>query len=613
MLDTATIGDGFEGLLESPDVSRLDLEFGRLLRRLDADAGRGSVLQMLGVLVSSAVRRGQSRIALTGVCGSTFPGLPEEQALAVPALAEAEQACAASPLVGDGSTITPLVLDDAGRLALYRYWRAERRLARCVANRLRRPAIQMATPALQEQFCKLFTEPEEPIDWQAVAAAGALRHSFTVIAGGPGTGKTTTVVKLMALLLSAAPDQRILLAAPTGKAAKRLGTSIATQALQLDISERVRGRLPTQAKTLHRLLRYQPHQNRYRHDADRPLNADVLIIDECSMVDVLLFEAVIKALPERAHLILLGDPDQLPSIGAGYVFGDLYARGKAEAYSPAFADYCRALSGQSVPQHRAGGVAHPLNDAVVTLRKNYRFNEAPGISRLAVAIRDGDADGIEASLRGRWGNVRHVIPSEDARTVREHVMDHAVALCRQTTPFEAMAKLEELQVLCATYGGDGGVHRMNRLIESELLRRGERKDTPWYHARPVLVTTNDYGVGLFNGDVGLCWDDGGRMRVWFDDGAGNYRQVPPAKLPAHQSAWAMTIHKSQGSEFNEVVLVLPEDALDMLTRELLYTGVTRARERLLVVGRVEHFVSSALKREARVSGVGEQIEAWVSG
>jgi len=522
---------------------------------------------------------------------------------------------------------TPLVLAEGRRLYLYRWWRAERDVARLL--RKRAEAAGPPPTGARDAFERFFEAKagHAPASGQAVAAVGALCSPLTVVTGGPGTGKTYAAARLLALLLSARPDLDVALAAPTGKAAKRLGASIAREAQTLDLPGDARAALPTEAQTLHRLLGYRPRENRFRFHTDRPLDVDAVLVDESSMIDLLLFKALLEALPDRARLIFLGDAHQIASIGAGRVLVDLVALG-GSSRSPAFARYCRRVGAGRVPIGDKGdgtggiakeGIEHaPLRDAVVTLRTNYRFGAGSGIAALAGAVRDGDADRA-VSVLDRDGDpeVRRVPhpaePSEghhegpDANPL-DDATEHARALCRAGSAGDALAQKDRFQVLVATYGGPWGAHAVNDFVERALLHAGDRRAGRFYPGRLVLVTANDYERGLFNGDVGVCVADGGRLHACFDrtdgDEDGNEpRAVPLSQLPQHESAWAVTVHKSQGSEYDEVLLLLPTEMRPPLCRELLYTAVTRARERVTIVGPEAVVRAAVAAPERRPSGL----------
>ena len=609
-------------LAESEDVAPIDLALARLLAEQDPERARSVALA--AVLVSSLQRSGHSSVRLAAWGGETVPGtevvLPE---------AHAWQAdLDASPVVGAPDTaIRPLVLstgdDGDARVALYRLWAAEGRIARQLADRVGAHDVELA--ALRPTFEALFPNAASG-DRQALAAVGALRHRVAVVAGGPGTGKTTTVVKLLALLLAANPDLEIALATPTGKASDRLARSIGNRLADLPVPDAVKARVPTEAATLHRLLRYSPTRRRFGRTAADPIPADLVVVDETSMADLVLFDALLDALRPDARLVLLGDADQLPSVGAGAVFGDLCAArplpsspDAVESVAPAFAALCDALGVAGVE----AGECDELADAVVRLTVSHRFAADSGIGALARALRDGHAEAVRRVLAPDAFPDVVCLDVADNRdeAIWSHVEPYATRLSEAADPADALATVASFRVLSPTRGGRWGVSALNRLVESRLAETGRASRWErWTHGRPILVTANDYDRGLFNGDVGVVWRRGPRPVVLFETPDG-IREVPAGGLPEHETAWAMTVHKAQGSEFDDVLFVLPAPASSQsrrLTRELAYTAVTRARAQtpggpppLTVVGPARQLADAAHARDARVSSLRERLRAAV--
>lgn len=500
----------------------------------------------------------------------------------LPDLAGSRTALRECALVGDGSAPTPLVLEGE-RLALYRDWKAERRLARAFLERSGQPADVEIDADLQVLFDRLY--PDATAAGAPLAAATALLGRLCILTGGPGTGKTTAVVRMLALLLSAAPDLRIALAAPTGKAATRLQESVHGQIPALPVDESVRERLRRPVQTVHRLLGIAPGRERPRHDRAHPLPADVVVVDEASMVDLQLMDLLLDAVPADARLILVGDRDQLASVEAGAVLADLVAArgGTSDARSESFARAVAPLG--IVPETTGEG---PLLDALVELRVNYRFESRPGIATVAAALRAGDADSVLAALADPATGDARRLDLSTARLVAaiDPLLDELPPL-DDPDPAHWLDVLEHrLRVLAATHAGPSGVSALNELVEARLRRRGWRTADVWYAGRPVLVDRNHDALGLANGDLGVCLPDPeqpGRVHFWVRAAAGEaVRALAVEQLPAHRTAWAMTLHKSQGSEFDHVLITLPPGGHPLLSRELLYTGVTRARQQVTV-------------------------------
>jgi exodeoxyribonuclease V alpha subunit len=597
-------------LVSAGELTPIDAEFGGLLaRRAAASLSEVEETRFVGLaaaLLSAERARGNSCLELRSLAGLSAPW-KDGTGAALPDLDAWRALLLRSGVCGDGRALAPMVIE-GGRLYLYRYHAAECRIADAIRARARQPRLEhepaASTCAL---FQKLFPPAPAGTDWQAVAAAAALRGGLTVVTGGPGTGKTTTVARILALLLHENPALQVALAAPTGKAAARLMESIRVNAASLPVDDAIRRRMPTTSRTLHRLLGYRPWNDSFAHGIDTPLAEDVVIVDEASMVDVLLMDALFAALRPKTRLILLGDRDQLASVEAGYVLGDICraAESCGEAPGASLARWYGALSGRTL---EVNANATSERDAVVRLVKSYRFERQPGIDTLAECVRRGNAAGALAALADP---ARADVTRRDATRsaaellapVSSAVNDYLAA----ETPEQALERFEAFRVLCALREGPAGVTGLNEQIERWLRSRGVPTRARWYEGRPVLVTANDQATGLFNGDVGVTTIDGGQARVWFRDGAGRPRAVAPARLPAHETAWAMTVHKSQGSEFGQVVLVLPDDDTRLLTRELLYTGVTRARTSVDIVGDPELLRVAIERATVRASGLAARL------
>ncbi|GGK16747.1 RecBCD enzyme subunit RecD [Luteimonas terricola] len=592
-------------LVKAGALRTLDHALAQSLRRLDPDTP-DSVLAA-AALASLAVASGHAgfdpaepqRLVDAAIDWPT----PEAWAAALEA-----SRWVARPGAGDAESAAdaPLVYEH-GLVYLRRYREYERRLA----NGLRRigravphtgaaadDADDAQLPAnLAPLFAQLFPEAATSDDPQSRAAAAALRHSLLLVTGGPGTGKTTTITRMLVLLAAqaleagAAPP-RIALAAPTGRAAERMAESVrnAVQALPaLGVQPALCAQLPTTGTTLHRLLGTIPDSPRFRHHADNPLPFDVVVVDEASMIDLPLMAKLVEAVPDGARLVLLGDPDQLPSVEAGDVLAGILRAAEATAPTATF----------------------PARH--VHLTRGYRQSAALDLAPLAAAVREGDTTSALSLLRGGElsGVHFHEGNADPLRSHREHLLAHWASLAEASDPAEALVRASRLRILTAVREGPQGARGLNARIEDMLAgtRRGAglaSAASRYFHGRLLLVTENSYRHRLFNGDIGICLrDDSGTLMAWFPgDDPRNPRPFHPAALPAHDSAFAMTVHKAQGSEFDEVWLVLPERYNRVLSRELVYTGITRARRMLHVAGSVD-VIGMALERYARRwSGLG---------
>ena len=535
-------------------------------------------------------------------------------------LLESRVTALAEPLP-PGDCAHPLVLDADDRLYLRRFFDLEQRLAAALVMRARAPA-QAVPSALRTTLDKLFKPRITPgPDWQKLAVALALQGRLTVISGGPGTGKTTTVAALLACLLELTPTLRIALAAPTGKAAARMLEALRARAA--DLPAKLRKRLPAEAHTLHRLLGVTPLAGRFRHHAGNPLAIDVLVVDEASMLDLALATRVLDALPPDARLILLGDKDQLAAVEAGAVFAELSA---ARVFGAHTLEQLVLLTGTHAADLPPPATAPALADSVIWLTESHRFRQDSGIGRLAANINAGAGAEALAWLRGgedasaRWIDDEGTRPSEATLSAMEAGYAPYLAALRapaadaQARAAAAFAAFDRFRVLVAVHDGGRGLDALNAHLERELRTAldlpPERGPGHAWLGRPVIVLRNDALLGLYNGDIGLCLpDDSGTLMVFFPQPGGSYRCIAPLRLPVHDTAFALTVHKSQGSEFAEVLLVLPATPVRVLTRELLYTGVTRAARQVTLAGPARVFAAGCGLRTVRLSGLAARMSA----
>lgn len=605
-------------------LAPLDVHLARTLAALDPVAPAEVLLA--GAFASRAIAHGHVCADLRRLLARRLVG-EDGQPLAdveLPTLFEWVMALGQGvAIVGDGSTPTPLVFDGGARVYLYRYFRYQQRLAHALAARAAR-LVEIDLAFARERLTELFapTPTMVPDDRQREAAAVAALRGFTVVSGGPGTGKTTTVARMLALLQEIALHDhgaplRIALLAPTGKAAARLGESIAAQIPQLACSDRVKQSLPRAASTIHRALGFRPGSpTRFRHDADMPLLVDVVLVDEASMVDLAVMAKLVDALPPSARLILVGDKDQLASVEAGAILGDICNAGaeRSEARSPGFAATLGALLPTAVAS--SDGPRPAIADTVVELVRNHRFGTTSGIGNLARAIRDGRSEAAVGVLEDRAGDrdadvvLRRLSdPSELPPTLAELVIDGFAAYARTRDPAERLARLGEFRVLSPYRRGPFGVVRINALIERLLADAGLiTPGDPFYDGRPILVTSNDRQLDLWNGDVGVIQrGTDGKVRAVFPAPGGGLRQLAPTRLPAIETVWAMTVHKSQGSEFDRAAVIVPPQLSAILTRELLYTAITRARRQAIVLGSTRDLVEAIGRRIDRASGLREAL------
>jgi len=451
-------------------------------------------------------------------------------------------------------------------------------------------------------------------DWQRVAAVLAARQQLCVITGGPGTGKTRTVARLLAVLQAQQSQvQRIALLAPTGKAAARLLESLRAEVSQLQ-QQGLNIELPDSASTLHRALGYIPGRTEFRHNADFPLPFDIVLVDEASMVDLSLMHALVSALSMDSRLILLGDRDQLASVEAGNVLGDIVGDASPARYSTAqrnlLLETCNGFD--SIQSDTKAAEIGRMADVVVELQHSYRFDAQSGIGHFARAVNAGDAaSAIAIAADAELPDLQFVNPEEIS--LQDHLTQDAVAAAINVIETDAIDNALKAslgyRVLCALHAGPRGVEQINRFIESRLIRLAHiQPNQLWYRGRPILITRNDPGTSLYNGDTGLIWPDAnGHMMAWFADSDAGARAIAPGRLPAHQTCYAMTVHKTQGSEFTNTLLVLPEPPHSLLSRDLLYTGITRARKAAQVYASNAAVQFACETKRVRASGLRDRL------
>jgi len=568
------------------------------LQRLDPQASE-SVLAA-AALACMLLNNGDVCLVLSRWAGQR----PWGEGYTLPPLAQWRSELLASKLVGAPGAFAPLIIDGE-RLYLARYHAYESQLA---AQLLKRAADQpeVDEAQLSASLQRLFAgNAAQTPDWQRLAAAQAVRRRVAVISGGPGTGKTTTVVRLLAALLEQPGCERLAigLAAPTGKAATRMAEAIRNAKASLPVSDAIKAALPEQASTLHRLLGSRGDRPQVRHTAANPLALDVLVVDEASMVDLAMMAKLLDALPANGRLILLGDKDQLCAVEAGAVFAELCA---GRGFDAAAAADLQRITGQNVPVEAPNS---QLADAVLLLTHSHRFAADSGIGELARRINTGDARGTLSLLQeGRSDLHWQAEPTPQALLKRiEDGYANYLEVAQNAEPSSAFAAFNQFRLLTAQREGEYGVAGLNEALEARYQRRfklGARER--WYAGRAVMVQSNDYALGLFNGDIGICLHGEQGLRVWFETEDG-HRSFSTTRLPSHETAFAMTVHKSQGSEFTEVLLVLPEHSSPLLTRSLFYTGITRAKQKVEIWALAPRISEAVTTKAERAAGLAQRL------
>lgn len=638
--------------LEAGWINAIDIALLQFLEDNSPEA-MPEIMQLLVVLLSYQLSQGHVCLDLSSSLKQVdnLLAIPVQEELQEPLakpssyfdhynLEALQQALVSPTVVGGADDNTPLVLQD-NRLYLRRYWQYEKRICQRIAFLMQQHA-KVENSAIKQCLDKYFPEQSSDLDWQKIACAIAVKSNFSVITGGPGTGKTTTVVKLLLVLQEIQRQQKenflqIRLAAPTGKAAARLKESI-SEALKnlgksLSIDSDVSENIPLQVQTLHKLLGKHGATRRSRYNKNNPLALDVLIIDESSMVDIEMMAQVLDAVPDHARVILLGDKDQLASVEAGAILAELcrnsqLSRGQINA---ATANYLEQVSGETLTEPWLNTKASELDQHIVMLQKSYRFNQHSGIGQLALAVNQGDYPAYKAVWQKGYSDI-HALPVTHLydSVLHNYVMQpqqgqgfaHYLAEIEKKPTNEAddwnewaksvLHAFASFQILCVTREGEWGVKRINQWLIQLLQNQGYiTHKREWFEGRPVLVTRNDYQIGLMNGDVGICLrkpiiNSQGKTelqeRVAFFNSDGSIKWVLPSRLNNVQTVFAMTIHKSQGSEFDHVLMILPERDMPILSRELLYTGITRAKNYFTLLAPNAALVDAAIKRRVERSG-----------
>ena len=601
----------------------IDIQFAGFMETMSR--GDDPHVALAAALASRNVRYGDICIDLAAYAGKDIEQDSNVQdGLRCPDLNTWQESLLKSNIVGEPGDYRPLILDHKNRLYLYRYWEYEKKLGDALLERAIQPHPAINIAAVKNSLERLFPEEEpDETNWQKIAALVAMLKRLCVISGGPGTGKTFAVARILAFLLEQHHGKdgelRIFLAAPTGKAASRLTESIAHARKLLPCTETIKNAIPATGLTIHRLLKSMGQTSRFFYNADNRLPADVVVVDEASMVDLPLMSKLVQALRPATRLILLGDADQLASVEAGSVLGDICGKNRTNRFSKAFLNQIKSVSHiidvedkDSLPDSTG------LHDCHVRLLKSYRFDKKSSIPFFGDVVNQGRVENVMELLeQGELIDLdwlplkpgRHLLP-----LLEKKIIQYYGRLAVETDPVEALGLINSFKFLCAVNHGTYGVTGINQLAVQVLAKHlgkgyaGER--SLWYHGRPVLIRKNDYQLDLFNGDMGVILQDRDnqeKLSAFFKGNDGEIRRIPPLRLPEHETAYAMTIHKSQGSEFDEVLMVLPESDTPLLTRELIYTGITRARRNLSILSPESAIRLAVARRIQRTSGLRDRL------
>ncbi len=616
-----------ESILNAAGIfSDIDIHFARFIAHFSTD-GESNIF-LAAALASRATGNGDICLDLNAAAATA---LSEQQDGAVvlncPPLADWHRTLISSPAVGQPGDRRPLILDADNRLYLYRYWEYENLLSNILRQRARGELQDFDSGKLKNTLKRLFaSEKNDDANWQAIAAAIAVFKRISVITGGPGSGKTFTIARILALLLECAlgDNAKIHLAAPTGKAAARLAESINEAKQSLECSDLIKNAIPGEVHTIHRLLKPVKDTPYFYRNAENPLAADVVVIDEASMVDLALMAKLVPALPPEARLLLIGDKDQLASVEAGSVLGDICDRQVIHGFSNQFSKKIEQITKVKLDKRlQSSKSASGLQDCITVLQKNYRFDPQSGIGGLSKSVNRGDSDTALAYLNDTadksiaWRDLR---PAENSvRDLRDLIAEGYRKYLTIHDPVLAMDEFNRFKILCALKIGPFGVNSINRFAEEVLNQEGllpsiDRENHQWYRGRPILITRNDYNLGLFNGDIGITLPDPNssseELYVYFPDSGDEIKRFPTHRLSGHETVYAMTVHKSQGSEFDHIILLLPEKDYPLLTRELIYTGLTRARKTVSIWGPQSVLKAAITRKIKRTSGLRDGLWDW---
>ncbi len=520
--------------------------------------------------------------------------------------------------------ILPFVLHKE-HLYLHRYFSYETKILnaikRLLDNEARERDARIAAPDKHKNLLLAFGASyditgfpeEEKTDWQLVAAIQCVVHNFSIITGGPGTGKTTTVAKILAILFSINPAYTVALAAPTGKAAMRMAESL--KQAELPVSETITNRLKSLSpNTIHRLLKFIPDSVNFKHNKSNPLPYDIVIVDEASMIDVALFAKLLDAIGPNSRIIFLGDKNQLASVEAGSLFGDLCKSLEGtnilSKESAGFINQFISDKDRKIPDSNIANLIHPLAGHSIELQKSHRFNSIGGIGKFSRAIIQNEEQTLRYFVWSNSDESVKIAPLEDTKIFETFIEGYKEFILEPDIS-KALQKLNHLRVLCAVREGPQGLYAVNLAIENFLNKKKLlNPDTEFYENRPVIITKNYADLKLFNGDIGIMRkDSNGNMRAWFEDSDKKIRTVMPGYITNAETVFAMTVHKSQGSEYNSVLVILPDDYGEkLLTRELLYTAVTRAKEKVIVQTSETILIETAKASVKRTSGINNRFD-----
>jgi len=612
--------------------SEIDLQFAEFITKMAQE--ENYLLFLTSAMTSWALRNDHICMDLKRFASSEFPiytggaelasdADDELQTFKLPGFDEWKGGISGFAQIISRDRETPLILDEYDRVYLHKYWNFEMKLAGIIVNH-HKTDISVADNFTYSSLCSCssyFKEPDNELNLQKLAIFTSLINNFVLITGGPGTGKTTIVSVILSMMLDKNPNLNIKLCAPTGKAAGRLRESISDEIKNISPAVTLTTELleGLESYTVHRLLGYNYLSPNFKHDENNKLKADVLVIDEASMISLSMFHKLFKAVSQSTKVIILGDKDQLASVEAGAVLANIYDAGTPNRFSSSFIKCYNKFTGVDAGLH-INNESTPLSDCIVELKKSYRFDDNEGIGLIKNAVHNVDSTGVDIVMDKakelKKGFVLHRLPksADIEEKLTDYVNNLTILVDGEKIPFknyinastaeEAYSILSEFKILCSHNLGRYGVSNINNIIHKIVFGRDNSSK-----GLPILIKENSRQLELYNGDIGILWPDENNIeKAYFPQpGTSKLKPVQISVLPAYNEVFAMTVHKSQGSGFQNVLIILPEKDSPLLTRELIYTGITRAKKYCELWANDDVFKASVLRKTERDSGLKDQI------
>lgn len=596
---TAIEATDIQGISPARQLIRFDERFADLMLELSNTASHPVLKAIMALLSLHTTRQNHTCLDLHTIAEISISDvLPDYKTLSgadrFPTFRELESDLRQLEVVGSPGEFKPVVLDENGKLYLYRYWYYEHQLAESIRNRVLSTEFDPMDPSVTDTVHRLFGESATETKWQRQAVQMAATGRFSVITGGPGTGKTFTVASILAVLLEQTPDLAIALCAPTGKAAARLQESISLVKSKLRISKETMAAFPDTALTIHRFLGVKTDGS-FRYHANNPVTVDAVIVDEASMVSLALMAKLFEAVPMEAKIILLGDRYQLSSVEAGAVLANI----------------CDVVQEQDSKEPDCND---GLSNRITELKHSFRFEKTPEIGRLSLLVKEGMADAAAQLLKEtatEMISLESLCSPGELKNKLAPVMEQSVDTIQSPSMEDAFKAHERFRILCSHRNGPFGVNRINQAIETLLKECGAIPLRPGpYHGMPILIKENDYQLNCFNGDTGILWQVPGQpLKAFFPDRQEGARSISLSRLPRYEPVYAMTIHESQGSEYETVLIILSGGDTGFLTRELLYTAITRATSNVVIWSEPEDLKRAICSRTRRETGLKDAIKS----